>query len=234
MFSVSVIGPDGVGKTTIVTRLQKELPLPVKYIYMGDNIESCNYILPTTRWWKKRNPPKINKDGKSSPQQSANGVSHVGKKNGSVGAVKASLRGVKKAIGFVNRILDLWYRYFMVFYFSRRGYVVLLDRHFVFDYYHFDIAPENGHRPPLKRRLHGLILKHTIPDPDLVICLDAPADVIFNRKREFSLEYIETRRRQYKSLESMVPNFSVVNANRDLDSVISDISGLICDFDNKN
>jgi thymidylate kinase len=230
MFSVSVIGPDGVGKTTIVSRLQRELPLPIKYVYMGDNIESCNYILPTTRWWKKRNPPSFNKDGNSAPQASSESSSD-GQGNSSLG--NSLLRSIKKAIGFVNRILDLWYRYFMVFYFKRRGYVVLLDRHFVFDYYHFDIAPEDGHQPPFRRRLHGMILKHTIPDPDLVICLDAPADVIFKRKREFSVDYIQSRRDQYKSFGAMVSNFEIVNANRDLDNVVASVSSLICNF-NKN
>ncbi|MCG8604775.1 hypothetical protein MJD09_07235 [bacterium] len=230
MFSVSVIGPDGVGKTTIVSRLQRELPLPIKYVYMGDNIESCNYILPTTRWWKKRNPPSFNKDGHSAPQANWQS-SYEGR--GINGLVKSSLRSIKKAVGFVNRILDLWYRYFMVFYFKRRGYVVLLDRHFVFDYYHFDIAPDDGHRPPFRRRLHGMILRHTIPDPDLVICLDAPADVIFERKREFSVDYIQSRRDQYKSFSDMVSNFEIVNANQDLDNVVASVSSLICNF-NKN
>ncbi len=230
MFSVSVIGPDGVGKTTIVTRLKKELPLPVKYVYMGDNIESCNYILPTTRWWKKRNPPVFHKDGNSSPQADSDSASgDVGKK-GRRGLLKGTLSAAKKTIGFINRILDLWYRYLVVFYFKKRGYVVLLDRHFVFDYYHFDIAPEDGHRPDFKRRLHGAILKNTIPDPDLVICLDAPAEVIFNRKKEFSIEYIQSRRDQYKSFSSTVPNFEIVNANRGLDTVIENVSDLICNF----
>ena len=117
-----------------------------------------------------------------------------------------------------------------MFYFKKRGYVVLLDRHFVFDYYHFDIVPEDGHRPDFKRRLHGAILKNTIPDPDLVICLDAPAEVIFNRKKEFSIEYIQSRRDQYKSFSSTVQNFEIVNANRRLDTVIENVSELICNF----
>ncbi|MFQ5638055.1 MAG: hypothetical protein ACE5IR_08675 [bacterium] len=230
MFTVSLIGPDGVGKTTIVARLQKSLPMPVKYIYMGDNIESCNYMLPTMRWWKQRNPAsghngkhsqieaKFHKSGSQTPAQP--------------NRIRRVLRAVKKTAGFVNRILDVWYRYFMVFYFSRKGYVVLLDRHFTFDYYHFDIAPENG-KPSFKRRLNGLILKHTIPDPDLVICLDAPADVIFKRKGEFSVEYLEMRRRQYRSLQSIAKHFALVDANRKLETVIGDVKNLICDFQAK-
>lgn len=218
MFTVTIIGPDGVGKTTVVSRVREELPMPVKYVYMGDNVESSNYILPTARWWKRRNLAK----SKAAKTQAA--------PNHRNGAASANpLRVVKKSIGFINRILDVWYRYLVAGYFVRRGFVVLLDRHFTYDYYHFDINPENG-RPSLKRRLNGFLLKHTLPDPDLVICLDAPAEVIFKRKGEFSVEYIESRRRQYRSLESIAKNFALVDANRPLEVVVQNVCDIITDF----
>ena len=49
MFTVAVIGPDGAGKSAVTRRLQQSLPLPVKYVYMGVNLESSNVVLPTTR-----------------------------------------------------------------------------------------------------------------------------------------------------------------------------------------
>jgi hypothetical protein len=49
MFTVALIGPDGAGKTTIGRRLEHALPRPVKYIYMGVNLDSSNVMLPTTR-----------------------------------------------------------------------------------------------------------------------------------------------------------------------------------------
>jgi len=132
-------------------------------------------------------------------------------------------------VGFVNRMLDIWYRYAVAAYFARRGYVVLLDRHFVFDYYHFDIAPQNGRRP-FKRRLQGFLFKHTIPEPDLVICLDAPAEVIFARKGEFDVAYLERRRQQYRSLESVARHFALVNADQELERVVQDVRDVICNF----
>jgi len=223
MFTVTVIGPDGVGKTTIVSRIREELPMPVKYIYMGDNVESSNYILPTARWWKRRNLAK-SQAAKTQAAPNVNGHS----KNSS--AKMNPVRALKKSIGFVNRILDVWYRYLVAGYFVRRGFVVLLDRHFTFDYYHFDIDPQSGQRS-LKRRINGFLLKHTLPDPDLVICLDAPADVIFKRKGEFSVEYIESRRRQYRSLEAIAKNFALVDANRPLDVVVQNVCDIITDFE---
>jgi predicted ATP-grasp superfamily ATP-dependent carboligase/thymidylate kinase len=220
MFTVTIIGPDGVGKTTIVSRLLKELPRPVKHVYMGDNVESSNYILPTARWWKQRNLSK----SQAAKTQAAPNVN--GHQNGR--AKTNPLRALKKSVGFVNRILDVWYRYLVAGYFARRGFVVLLDRHFTYDYYHFDIDTQNGRS--LKRRVNGFLMKHTLPDPDLVICLDAPAEVIFKRKGEFSVEYIEMRRGQYKSLAAIAKNFALVDANRPLDAVVQNVCDIITDF----
>ena len=226
MFIVSIIGPDGVGKTTIVQRLRESLPLPVKYVYMGDNPASFNYVLPTMRWWKK-----LSGAGRNG---APTGPPAAGESSGLVHRPAARpwrnpLRAVRKSVGFVNRMLDIWYRYAVAAYFARRGYVVLLDRHFVFDYYHFDIAPQNGRRP-FKRRLQGFLFKHTIPEPDLVICLDAPAEVIFARKGEFDVAYLERRRQQYRSLESVARHFALVNADQELERVVQDVRDVICNF----
>ena len=49
MVTVVLIGADGAGKATIGSLLEKESTLPMKYIYMGVNLESGNHTLPTTR-----------------------------------------------------------------------------------------------------------------------------------------------------------------------------------------
>lgn len=231
-FTVCLIGPDGVGKTTVTAKVKELLPMAVKYIYMGDNIESCNYILPTTRWWKKRQQRSGTGQKLTRAPSPADFKRRAAQSESPRSGGQRIMKLVKKAIGFVNRILDEWYRYFMVAYFKRRGFVVLMDRHFVYDYYHFDIAAQNGHRP-LNRRLHGFLLKHTIPDPDLVICLDAPAEIIFKRKKEFSVEYIESRRQQYQSLKNVAKNFALVDANRSLNQVVKEVRELICNFNQK-
>ena len=41
---------------------------------------------------------------------------------------------------------------------SRRGTIVLFDRHFTLDYYHFDMNP-HARKRGLKRRLHGFFLR---------------------------------------------------------------------------
>jgi len=227
MFTVALIGPDGAGKTTLAKHLEKTFPLPVKYLYMGDNIESSNFVLPTTRWLKKKQ--QKTKPGSPVASSGQNEVHRENQSSQKHEGSKQALKVVKKSLGFTNRILDEWYRQLVAFYYQRRGYLVLYDRHFIYDYYHFDIQPQNG-APSFKRRLHGFFLKHGFSEPDLVICLDAPGEVVFKRKGEFSVEYLEKRRRQYLDLKNLVRNFAVVNVDEDLDKVKQEVSSIIWQF----
>jgi thymidylate kinase len=230
MFTVAIIGPDGAGKTTLAKHLEKTFPVPVKYLYMGDNIESSNFVLPTTRWLKKKQlKAKLKNASASSGRNGVHGESRTSRQRG---GVKQALKPVKKSLGFINRILDEWYRQLVAFYYQRRGYVVLYDRHFIYDYYHFDIQPQNA-APSFKRRLHGFFLKHGFSEPDLVICLDAPGEVVFKRKGEFSVEFLEKRRHQYLDLKSTVRNFAVVNVDQDLDKVKQEVTSIIWQFHEK-
>ena len=56
-----------------------------------------------------------------------------------------------------------------------------------------------------------------------MICLDAPAEVLYLRKPEASVEWLEQRRQQYLSLRDVVPALEVVDADRPLDVVIDDV-----------
>ena len=228
MFTVALIGPDGAGKTTLARHLEQSFPLPVKYLYMGDNIESSNFVLPTTRWLKTRQRQQAKKLKTPSVAPSP-GANEADKKPS---GLRAGVRVLKKALSFVNRILDELYRQLVALYYVHRGVVVLFDRHFLYDYYHFDVKPVNG-KTPFKRRLHGFFLKHGFSEPDLVICLDAPAEVVFKRKGEFSVEYLEKRRSQYLDLKNVTANFAVVNVDRDLDTVKQEVSSLVWQFHEK-
>ncbi len=226
MFSATLIGLDGVGKTTIAKRLEHALPMPVKYLYMGMNFEAGNCLLPTTRWWSARQ----RREAAAAPGRSASPGGAPRHRAPTLGqAPRVVLKAARKTLGFINRLLEEWCRELVALHYIRRGHLVLFDRHFIYDYYHADILPGSGHLP-WKRRVHGFLLRHLIREPDLVICLDAPGEVAFGRKREFSVPLLESRRRDYLSLRSAVRNFVVVDANRDLEAVVGDVRRAIVEF----
>jgi hypothetical protein len=60
--------------------------------------------------------------------------------------------------------------------------------------------------------------------------LDAPAAVLLARKGEDDLEGLERRRQEYLALESVLPAFRTVDANRPLDDVTDEVLACIVAF----
>ena len=69
-----------------------------------------------------------------------------------------------------------------------------------------------------------------VPKPDLVILLDAPAEVIQARKQEVPLEETRRQREAYRSLVGTMPNGSIVDAARPFERVVADVNALILRF----
>jgi thymidylate kinase len=223
MFTVALIGPDGAGKTTISRRLEHSLPLPVKYVYMGVNLDSSNVMLPTTQLIKAL------KRARGAPPDVAGPPDPTRVKPPPKGALKRALAGVKSFLRLINQLSEEWFRQGLAWYYQRRGYIVLFDRHYFSDYYAYDIA--NPHRgQPLARRIHGFMLQHVYPRPDLVIYLDAPAEVLFQRKGEGTLEALERRRQEYLQMRDLVPRFVVVDATPAVDDVVRAVTDVISNF----
>lgn len=222
MLTVALIGPDGVGKSTVARQLESSFPRRIKYIYMGDNVRSSNVTLPTTRWWKTR---RLHEEERAAATGAA-GNAAAGRPATLPRTVR---RATRKTLGFCNRILEETYRQLVATSYAWRGYIVLFDRHFLWDYYHFDIEPGSARRP-FKRRLHGFLLRHMQRRPDLVVCLDAPGEVVYQRKGEFSPQHLDARRGQYLQLGDVIPNFAVVDADRPLEIVVQDVGRVIDEF----
>jgi len=221
MISVAIIGPDGAGKSTITDQLEREpMPAPVKRIYMGVNLEASSLMLPTTR---------LALAVKSARGRRADMVAPSDPHSPSMGSpVRRAVKGGSRAVRLLMWLAEEWFRQAVALYHQRRGSIVVFDRHFFADYYHFDVA--TGARRSLTSRVHGFLLAHAYPKPDLVICLDAPGDVLFARKHEASPEWLEMRRRQYLQLADVVPHFVVVDVDRPLDVVTRDVATLITEF----
>lgn len=221
LFSVALVGPDGSGKTTISRRLRETLPLPIKYVYMGVSTDSSNLMLPTT-WLLS----KVKRGMGAEPDTRGPRAIEDAVKPKPKNPVKRALVEVKSGLLLANRIAEEWFRQTLTWFYTRRGYVVLFDRHFFSDYYAYDIAP-TPYRKPWTRRLHGWMLMHLYPKPDLMIYLDAPAEVLLARKGEGTAEVLEARRRAYLEMRAHVPHFALVDATQPEDVVLRQVTALI-------
>jgi thymidylate kinase len=102
-----------------------------------------------------------------------------------------------------------------------------LGRLVVFDRYTYDayLPP----RPPLVRakKLYFALLAHSCPGPDLVLLLDAPAELLAARKREHTPDELEWQRRHFLRLRERVPGLEVVDATRSQEDLKAEVLGRI-------
>ncbi len=213
---VALVGADGAGKSTLTAMLEAgALPVPVKRIYMGVNLEASSLMLPTTRLLLA-----VKRARGGRPDMTAGALRGPEPTVPSRGNLRRTARDAARLTVWT---LEEWLRQLVAATYSRRGYLVVFDRHFYADYYHSDVASGSS----VLAGIHGWMLEHAYPKPDLVVCLDAPADVLFQRKPEATLEWLEHRRQEYLALSEVVPRFVVVDVDRPLPHVLSDVLGAI-------
>jgi thymidylate kinase len=179
---------------------------------MGVGLDASQHQLPTTRLANA-----IKRGREASAQSPATPPSGLRRRVG---------RTARSALRLSNRMAEEWYRQLLANRHLRRGRIVVFDRHFTADYHAADVlAP----RRTLVRRLHGLMLTRLYPVPDLVIFLDAPAEVLFARKHEGSVTSLERRRAEYRRFISTLDNVATVDATQPLDGVIAQVAEMIRD-----
>lgn len=224
MFSVALIGPDGAGKTTISRRLEQTLALPVKYVYMGINLGSSNVLLPTS-WLIVKIRRELGWTEKRGVTSLAQGrVGNLSTDN----VLKRLAALLRSYLRLANLLAEECFRHSLVWYYQRRGQVVLLDRWFFADYY--TTTDTNHRRQPLDKRIHRYMLERIYPAPDLVIYLEAPAEMLFARKGEGTLEGLECQRQTYQQLRGVVKHFAVVDASQTEHIVAGEVTALIHDY----
>ena len=214
--TVALIGQDGAGKSTVARAVAEALPYDAGLVYMGVNLEASTVMLPTTRLalgLKRRRGHRADMTAHGD-----DGTRRVG--------VVGSLRRLARS---ANWIAEELYRSVLVRRIRRRGAVAIQDRDFYCDYYWNAVAPTTAKRR-LDVRLHGAFLRRWYPKPDLILLLDAPAEVLHRRRADQTLEEVAERRARYLDLAPVLRTLQVVDADRPQDDVTADITQRIVAF----
>lgn len=216
--SIAIIGADGAGKSTVCREVLERLPFPVKYVYMGVNLEASKLMLPTTRLVLALKQRRGLRPDSSMPDPARTAATP-----------KSPAKRIKAFLRMIYWVSEEWFRQLAIWQYQIRGNTVVFDRHFYADYYAYDIAPTDSTRP-LPNRIHGFLLDKIYPKPNLFIMLDAPPEVLFARKGEGTLEWLEDRRQQYLALRDHVERFEIVDATQPQSCVVEAVEALIRDF----
>ncbi len=97
----------------------------------------------------------------------------------------------------------------------------------VFDRYYYDYYAD------MKRYKYSIGTKWAhffcflIPKPDLIIVLDAPAEIILDRKKELTFSEIESQRTQFRKLKEKYSIVEIVDTCSDKQDVISKVTEII-------
>jgi hypothetical protein len=124
-------------------------------------------------------------------------------------------------LGLTGRLVTQWSRWLGARYHQARGRLVVFDR------YAYDaLLPPR--RPTSRRgRVRRWLLGHACPRPDLVVMLDAPGQVLYERKGELSPAVLEAERMRYLELRRLLPEIVVIDATQEPNQVRRELVSLI-------
>ena len=192
-YLVAVLGPDGVGKSTMLDRVERELAPAFR--------RTARFHL-RPRFGRSKGPDSVCTD----PHAPS-----------SYGIVRSSAKLVlwwsDYTIGYARAVLPRLIG----------SSIVLFDRY----YYDLTVDPRRyryGGPIPLARAVGRLL-----PKPDLLILLDAPAELVRARREELPLDEIVRQRQAYRRLVEATSNACMIDASRPADEVATSVAQAIID-----
>ena len=200
---VCLLGPDGVGKTTVL----KKLKTTATDLFIRDEDKVV------VRHFRPNVFPNLKKavSGKSyDPTTERFTEPHRAKQAGTFSSLA--------------RMTYYWLDYIIGWPAMQKecvnGRIILYDR-YIYDFY---VDPRRS-RIKLWDKVRLFFVKCT-PHPDMVYVLIADASTIYRRKAELEPEEIERQVREYKDLSSKFGNLRLVNAEQARDDIVKEICQL--------
>ena len=118
----------------------------------------------------------------------------------------------------LNRMAEAWYRQVISWSYQLRGYLVLYDRHFLFEYSGLGDSDQ-----PLSSRVFHWFATHLYPQPDLIILLHAPVDVLLARKREWTRDYLQDRQEAFLQQARTMRNCVLIDATQPPEMAVAEV-----------
>jgi thymidylate kinase len=129
----------------------------------------------------------------------------------------------------VRSILKLFYYVFIYHwgYWTQVKPMLAINGLVIFDRYFQDIQVD-----PRRYRYNGPVwlvklFARLLPQPDLVILLDAPEDIIYSRKREVALEELKQQRKKYQQLMASVSDGCIINTTGAIEQVCDELIEIV-------
>ncbi|WP_303072334.1 hypothetical protein [Bacteroides fluxus] len=198
---IALLAPDGGGKSTILEALKN-------YEIISFESVERKYIRPGM--FQNIGQYKPN----AQPEMTDNPNPH-GRKPDSVfkSWIRFLIYLIDFTLGYLVKVVPLkWKRHLVVF-----------DRYY-YDYY-VDMYRYHYSLPKWVPNFFSFI----IPNPTITFVLYASADVIYNRKKELTLEETERQCEAFKKVASKVKNAILVDVDRPIEEIVQDIAQSIVD-----
>lgn len=208
--SVVFLAPDGGGKSTIIRGITKSC---------ADHFKEVSYFHFRPEWLKNlgqihiANPTQERCENREpGTEPPPNAMPHD---------VKLQSK-LKSFIRFMYYNLDFIFgTFFKINPLKRKDHLIVYDRYY-YDYF----ADTVRYKYNLSQNVIQSFSKW-IPKPDIVFILDADTEVIWNRKREVSMEEVARQRRAYASILDMNLNAVRINVDRPVDEIVAEVTDII-------
>lgn len=200
--SVAFLAPDGTGKSTIISKISDTCS---GSFYGVEQFYFRPRVLKNMGHYNKLNQHE---------EATSNDNPHGKKLDGKI----------KSIIRFLYYNLD-----FIIGMKTKISFLLMRKKLVIFDRYYYDYyADMKRYGYSLSSRI-AHIFSIFIPKPNMIIVLDAPAEIIYSRKKELKMEEIEYQRKEFEKLKKY-RNCFVIDTNKEIDDVFDDVTRIILDY----